>query len=188
MNQKLLRELKAKSKIALQKNTRFHDYGHALEVLKNTKKIISLEKGHFDQDILFAVALFHDVSNRNDELEGQDGATITQKYLNQIKSFPLEKIPDVQRIIISISGNASSMDEIIINEADRMAIFSKLSLCRAFMINGHKELQLYEAIKNFLEFIDKKYTRFQLKSAQKLAKNDYLFMKKFLQDCLVFYK
>lgn len=188
MNQKLLNEIKSQSRVILQKNTRFHDYGHALEVLTNTQKLITLEKGNFDQDVLFTAALFHDVSNKSNESEGQDGANITQKCLQRIKDFPQNKISDVQRIIVSISGEANSIDEIIVNEADRMAIFSKLSLCRAFMIYGQQKFSLHEAITDFIGLIDKKYSRFQLKSAQKLVETDYLNLKKHLQDCLAFYE
>lgn len=186
MNNKLLTELKDKARTALSKNDRFHDIAHALEVLDNVKNILEFESG--DEDILFTSALFHDVSNISGEKEGEDGANITREILKNVSDFPKDKIEDVCRLIVSISGEAKSPDEIIINEADRMAIFSKLSIVRGFMIYSKRGLQPEEALKDFLNFIERKYSRFKLKSAKALIEDDYIFIKNFLSDCLSQYK
>lgn len=185
MNSQLLTELKKKAKEALAHTTRFHDYGHALEVLENTKKILQFENG--DEDVLFASALFHDLSNQSGEQEGEDGASIARNLLENIPDFPKNKIDDVCRLIKSISGEAVSRDEIIINEADRMAIFSKLSIVRGFMIYAQRGIQPKEAIEDFLEFIEKKYQKFKTPKAKELIENDYVFIKNFLTDTLMFY-
>jgi HD superfamily phosphodiesterase len=185
MDAKLLDTLKKKCEVALSTNIRFHDYGHALEVLENTKKILQTEAG--DEDILFASALFHDVSNESGTNEGIDGAKITEDILINTPEFPQDKIKDVCRLIKSISGDANSRDELIINEADRMAVFSKLSLIRGFMIYAKQGLQPKEAIDDFLIFIERKYQHFKIPSAKKFIQEDYQFLKKFLLEARDFY-
>lgn len=182
MDKRLLDKLKFECKTVLENNMRFHDYAHALEVLDNTKKILKNEKG--DMDILYTAALFHDLSNKNGKDEGVDGAKIARNILVKIPEFPQNKIKDVKRIIKSISADAVENDEIIINEADRMALFSKQSIVRGFMIYGQRGMQPQEAIKDFLELIEKKYKRFKLKSAKKLVEKDYIYIKKFLSDLI----
>lgn len=178
MDAKLLEILKKKCETALSSNTRFHDYGHALEVLDNTQKILQSEKQ--DETILSAAALFHDVSNEKGIDEGEDGAKITREILMNTPEFPQDKIDDVCRLIKSVSGEANNRDELIINEADRMAIFSGLSLIRGFMIYAQKGLQPKEAIEDFLKFIDKKYLHFKIPAAREFIQDDYSFLRKFL--------
>lgn len=185
MNTNLLEKLKSECQKALSRNTRFHDYGHALEVLENTQKILQFETG--DEETLLAAALFHDISNESGSNEGEDGACLTRQILSTIPDFPQNKIEDVCRLIKSISGKAEKPDELIINEADRMAIFSKLSLARAFMIYGQKGIQPKEAIEDFLEFIERKYKKFKLPKAKELIQDDYLFLKNFLSESLKSY-
>jgi HD superfamily phosphodiesterase len=186
MDAELLSVLKTECEKALAENTRFHDYGHALEVLENTKEILKTETG--DEEVLFAAALFHDVSNQNGPLEGEDGANITKKVLKNIPEFPQNKIIDVCRLIKSISGKAVNIDEIIINEADRMAVFSKLSIVRGFMIYAQKGFQPKEAAEDFLNYVERKYANFKLESVKKLVENDYQYTKNFLNEILKFYE
>ena len=174
-----------KCEITLSANSRFHDYGHALEVLENTKKILQTEEG--DEDVLFTAALFHDVSNENGSHEGQDGAKITEQILTNTPEFPQNKIEDVCRLIKSVSGEAINRDELIINEADRMAVFSKLSLIRGFMIYAQRGLQPKAAIEDFIKLIDKKYQHFKIEKARKFIEDDYQFIKTFLTDASKLY-
>lgn len=188
MNSKLLQQLKRESKKLLESNTRFHDYGHALEVLENVRLITKKEGG--DEDILYASALFHDASNfQKKGIEGKDGAKITKKILEKIPEFPKEKIADVCRLIISIDGEATKKDEQIIDDADSLAVFSKLSIARGFMIYGKKEEKVEPAIKDFIKLIDRKYKSFMYnqshtRTGKKLAKERYKFIKEFLEELL----
>ena len=185
MDAKLLDILKKKCEVALSSNVRFHDFGHALEVLENTKKILQTEIG--DEDVLFTSALFHDVSNESGPNEGADGAKITEDILINTPEFPQVKIADVCRLIKSVSGKANNLDELIINEADRMAVFSKLSLIRGFMIYAQRGLQPKEAIEDFLIFIERKYQHFKIPNAKNFIKKDYQFLRKFLLEARDFY-
>ena len=121
MNKDLLAILIKAANKALSNNTRFHDFGHALEVLKNTQQILKFENG--DEDILFTAALFHDVSNLSGKNEGVDGAEITSSILNKVESFPKNKIDDVCRLIKSLNGDTVNKDEIIIDAQDSQIIF-----------------------------------------------------------------
>ena len=180
MDSQLQGILKRACKQSLLTNTRFHDFAHALEVLENVKEILRFEKG--DEDILFASALFHDLSKKSGDQEGIDGAKFARQILQSISEFPQNKINDVCRLIESINRPTETQDELIINEADRMSIFSKLSIVRAFMIYGQQGIQPQVATEKFLEYIEKKYNNFKISKAKELVKKDYEFIKKLLID------
>lgn len=185
MDTNLLTVLKLEAEKALSANTRFHDIGHAYEVLQNTKKLLQYENG--DEDTLFASALFHDLSDQSGKEEGEDSANLARSILVTIPSFPKNKIADVCRLIKSLSGDAVSRDELVINEADRMAIFSKLSIVRGFMLYAQRGIQPKEATEDFLAFVEKKYQKFKIPKAKELIEKDYLFIKEFLSSTLMFY-
>ncbi len=181
--------LKKKAKEILQGNTRFHCYGHALEVLENVKLLISGQEKRHDTDVLFAAALFHDASNYSDnEREGKDGAKITKSILSKMKEFPKDKIEDVGRLIESINRPAKPEDEIIINTADEMAAFSDLGLIRSFMIAGAKGTKVPDAIKWDLEYLDKRFKKLKINSAKKLIEYGYKKKNKILTKLLLSYK
>ena len=129
MDKDLMQALFEATKKGMRNNKRFHTFDHAMEVFINAQKLIPLRGG--DETVILAAALLHDLSNRDDE---RDEVALAEKVLTKIKLFPREKIKDVLRIITSINGKAILDDEIIVNEADRMAVFSKLSLVRAMMM------------------------------------------------------
>lgn len=187
MNEIILNNLKNKAKEVLDENTRFHCYGHALEVLENAIKLIEIrgvEK--IDKDSLYAAALLHDASNSQDKkIEGIEGAEIAGKVLKKIKNFPQEKIKDVKRLIISIDEDREkTADELIINAADEMAAFSDLGLVRSLMMCGGKGMKVKEAIEDELAFLEKRFSGFKMEEARDLVKNQYQEKKKLLTSLL----
>lgn len=177
MNKILLNRLKKEAKKILDKNTRFHDYGHALEVLENVQKLLEKEGiNRYDKGILFTTALFHDTSNKQNTIEeGIEGARIAERVLLKIKEFPKEKIKDVKRIIVAhtVYGKKQK-DEILFEAADQMAAFSDLGLIRSFMMYGKDNLKIKDAIKSELEYLEKRFNIFELKSAREMVKDAYL--------------
>jgi HD superfamily phosphodiesterase len=192
VNEQLLTILRQHAQAALETNTRFHDFGHALEVLHYVQKIHTAEGG--DIYVLTAAAFFHDVGNSSDpELEGIDSAKIAAIKLDEISSFPKEKIKQVCSLIESLNRQAQTLDEIILNDADSLAMFSDLSVCRGFMISGKKNMQVKEAILDFEGLIDHKIQSFRdaykphTATARKIADETYPNIKKFFQKCLAVY-
>lgn len=187
MDAKLLNKLRNEARKILENNTRFHDYGHAIEVLENVQKLLIEEKEYFDKDILFASALFHDTSNKQDTpKEGIEGAEKAEKVLLKIKEFPREKIKEVKRLIIAHTKYGKKRkDEILFEAADQMAAFSYLGLLRSFMMFGKTNFKINDAIKSELEYLEKRYKKFKLKSARELVKKQYRNKKSLLEKLLL---
>ena len=191
MEDKLLNLLKEKARQLLENNTRFHCYAHALEFLENVGKLLALEnEQNFDETVLYAAALFHDASNnQTDEVEGIEGAEIAEKLLLEIEIFPKDKITEVKRLIKSTNEHRElTLDETILNTADEMAAFSNLGLVRSFMISGSKGMKVKDALEWELGYLDKRFNKFKLQSAQELVKEQYKERQKFLLNSLSLYK
>lgn len=191
MDDNLLSKLKLVVKQILDKNTRFHCYGHAIEVLNNVKKLIDVEQiKDLDEVSLYTASLFHDVSNSSDnEVEGKEGGEIAERILLTMEEFPRQKIPEVKRLIESINEKeVLKIDEVILNTADEMSAFSSLGLCRSLMISGGKGLKVKEALEWELSYLEKRFSNFKLESAKKLVGHQYSERRKFILDCLGSYR
>jgi HD superfamily phosphodiesterase len=185
MHNTLLQQLKLKAKEKLEDNTRFHCYAHAIEVLENTQKLLEVEVGeNYDEVVLLTAALFHDVSNYQDEREGKDGASLAEVILNDIDDYPKNKIADVKRLIESISREPEQDDEVILTSADEMAAFSELGLVRSFMISGNRDMKVREAIEWELSYLEKRFTHFRLQVAKDMVRDVYQQRKEYLERCL----
>ncbi|HPL93282.1 MAG TPA: HD domain-containing protein [bacterium] len=192
---KLLPALKALAKKELEKNERFHDYAHAISVFNNAQKLITGEKAERKVNVLavLTATLFHDISSvdKHDSLES---AKKVGRLLKQIPDFPKDTIKEVERLIASVERdhmNENALDELLVNEADSLEVFSKLSLCRGFMICGKRGWKLQSTIEDFQHLINRKYKELQKKchskTAKKIAKQELPFIKKFLRDCASLY-
>lgn len=195
MESKLLEEVKNLAKRELEKNERFHDWGHAKSVFENAKIIIKGERADKKVNVLavLTATLLHDISNaeKNDSLES---AKLVPGLLNSVLDFPKDLIPEVQRLVASVESgmlNESNLDEVIVNEADELEALSKLSICRAFMMYGAKKEKVKDSIDNFVKYIEKKEKQFaspdHTKTAKKLFKQRIKFIKNFLLDCQKIY-
>jgi HD superfamily phosphodiesterase len=188
MKDDLLQLLKKKAKEKLGENTRFHCYAHAIEVLENAQKLLEVEgKDKYDDVVMLTAALFHDVSNYQDEREGEDGAKFTEEILREMDTFPKDKIADVKRLIESISREPEKDDEVLISTADEMAAFSDLGLIRSFMISGSRGMKVKDAIEWELSYLEKRFNKFKLQSAKDMVKKSYEDRKKFLENALESY-
>lgn len=194
-NQQLIEDLKKLAKKELAENERFHDYAHAISVFNNAQKIIAGEKAEkkIDSLAILTATLFHDISNQ-DKHDSLDSAKKVAKLLKSVKNFPVNLIKEVERLITSVEKdrmNENALDEMIVNEADSLEVFSKLSLCRGFMICGKRGWKLQASIQDFQNLIDRKYREINKKghskTAKKIAAKQMPFIKRFLDDCLRLY-
>jgi len=194
-DKKVIEDLKTSAKKKLEDNERFHDFAHAISVFNNAEKIIKGEKAERKVNPLaiLAAALFHDISSK-EKHDSLDSAKKVRKLLIQVDNFPTEIIKEVERLIISIEKdrmNENALDELIVNEADSLEVFSKLSICRGFMLCGKRGWTLHDTIQDFRNLIDRKYNELHKKehtmTAKKIADRQMPFITKFLDDCLNLY-
>ncbi|KKQ52960.1 MAG: hypothetical protein UT19_C0009G0034 [Candidatus Woesebacteria bacterium GW2011_GWB1_39_10b] len=190
VKQRLLKQLFGEAKKILENNKRFHDYGHAVEVILNVEELLKAGgRSKYDVETLWASALFHDASNSQDkEREGKDGAKIAEAILQEIKDFPQDKIKEVKRLIESIDREPETDDEVLITTADEMAALSPLGLVRSMMISGNRNMLVKDALEWELNYIDKRYKRLRLENAKKIVKLSYQQKRQFLLSCLSNYE
>ena len=189
VKQRLLKQLLSEAKRVLEDNKRFHDYGHATEVVLNVEKLLKEEgRVKYDIETLWASALLHDASNYQDEREGKDGAKIAEQVLLTVKDFPKDKIEGVKRLIESVSREPKKQDEVLLTTADEMSALSPLGLVRSMMISGSRGMKVKDALEWELNYIDKRFNKLRLKSAKELVKKDYEERRKYLTVCLLLYQ
>lgn len=159
-------KLKILAREHLSKNRRFHDYGHALEVLENA---LVLQKHHGGNlDIIIPACLFHDLSNSSIKgIEGIESADLADVILKNKLKYDKDKIIKIKDVIKKVSdGGESTIEEIIVNDADCLAAFSMLSLARGFMIYGSKNFNVLTAINDFMNFLHNKFQSFKNKQSK----------------------
>lgn len=188
------------------KNDFSHDILHAKRVLKLSKQIAEKENG--DLDIIIPCAIFHDVicypkdDIQKNKLSSIHSAEFAKKSLEIIVDYPKDKIHEVVRIIENCSFSkgivATSLEEKIIQDADKLEATGAISVMRTFASTGIMNIPFYNekdpfCVNRVAE--DKKYgldlffTRLlkvkkllYTKTAKKIAEERTVFLKLFLKQ------
>lgn len=120
-----------------------HDVLHAQRVLHLAEQIAAVEGG--DIEIMAPAALFHDIicypkDSPDSELSPIHSAELAADILQTILGYPRSKIQSVHKIIknCSFSKNivAMTIEERIIQDADRLEATGAISIMRTFASTG----------------------------------------------------
>lgn len=146
------RNLKQKVKKYLADYFSAHDFYHLLRVKNNAFRIAREMK--YDEDILFAGALLHDIGYKNNGDQSQHhhlfGIKIAKVWLREL-NFPQEKITDVLEII-RLHDNfswghdhepTSHIETKIIQDADRIDAIGAIGIARLAHFFGEKGWPIY---------------------------------------------
>ena len=179
-----------------------HGFDH-VERVHRMAMLIARREGA-DLRIVDAAAWLHDMARATEDETGkchaEEGATMSRAALRKM-GFPESKIPAVAHAIsvhrFSKQKRAETLEAKILQDADRLDALGAICIARVFMYNGHRGLPLYDpgkkpekhyhgqdttAINHFYEKILKiKPELFHTKSARKIAKRRYGFVKEFLR-------
>ncbi len=129
-----------------------HDFEHILRVLHLAEKLAELTEA--DLDILVPAALFHDIVVRPKNVaqsrqDTEDSALVADGILQEIDTFPRQKIPQVIACIkeCSFSGGlkATSIESEILQDADRLEATGAIAIMRTFSSGGQMKRPFYPA-------------------------------------------
>ena len=135
-----------------------HDLVHIDRVNRNQSRIAVIEGG--DPEILIPAALLHDVINypKNDPRRSHsagESATLAATFLANLDGYPYHKIPAVTEAILrhSFSANlpARTLEDKIIQDADRLESIGLVALMRTFSTCGSLGRQLFDPEDPFCE-------------------------------------
>lgn len=127
-----------------------HDFEHILRVLHLAEKLAELTGA--DLDVLVPAALFHDIVVRpkNDAQSRQDtedSALVAEGILQEIDTFPRQKIPQVMACIkecsFSAGQKATSIESEILQDADRLEATGAIAIMRTFSSGGQMKRPFY---------------------------------------------
>ncbi|MGL5820191.1 MAG: HD domain-containing protein [Sarcina sp.] len=125
-----------------------HDWLHIDRVYRNAIYIMNYEEA--DEFIVKMSALLHDLDDWkfNKEIEGE--ITITEKFLNS-QNLNKEDTKKILEIIESISykggvvsSKQSSIEGMIVQDADRLDAMGAVGIARAFTYGGYKNNLIYD--------------------------------------------
>lgn len=135
-----------------------HDLIHTVRVDDNQIAISAREGG--DQEILIPGAYLHDIVNypKDDPrrtLSAQESAQVAADFLGSIPWYPAQKIPAVVQAIrrhsFSAGLPAESLEDAILQDADRLESIGMVALMRVFASCGVMGRQLFDPTDPFCE-------------------------------------
>jgi uncharacterized protein len=182
-----------------------HDINHTLRVLVLAEKMGKKEKA--DMDIVIPAAIFHDIINYPKNHikrlnSSEESAKLAKKVLENIDSFPKNKINKVYESIrlCSFTKNIrpSFLEAKILQDADGIEAMGAISIMRTFSSAGILNRSFYNNADPFCKkripeddkyAIDLFFTRLLIvkdrlhtKTAKKMARERFNFLKKFLKE------
>jgi len=205
MNKSIKKELINALENKIFKNDPSHDISHTLRVLVLAEKIG--EKEGADMDILVPSAIFHDIINypKNHAKRlssSEESATLAKKILKNIDSFPKNKIDKVCESVrlCSFTKNKKPhfLEAQILQDSDGIEAMGAIAIMRTFSSAGILNKSFYNNRDPFCKKRipdDNKYAvdlfftrllivknRLHTKTAKRMARERYNFLKKFLKE------
>lgn len=169
-----------------------HDYYHIERVVINARKILETESA--DRFMVELAAWMHDLGDyklhngidRSDEL--------IRKYLTSLEI----ELPTIDRVIeivsqVSFSKNKSvtSIEAMIVQDADRLDAIGAIGIARCFAYGGSKNRILYSpdekekkdsSIQHFYDKLFKLKDLMNTETAKRLAKKRHSFMEEYIKE------
>lgn len=185
-----------------------HQVEHSLRVYKSCEKITRDFK-KADLDALYAASLLHDIGQtiRSHNEHGHKSVELAKRLLRKSR-FPMEKFSLVSEAIrkhddyIRVKNHSNdkpkSIEAKIFQDADRLESIGAMGIIRQFLFAGKHDKKIYDdklppqtdkiyagnvsAIHTIRDHELQIYKHLNTKEAKKLAKNKYIFAKKFLKQ------
>ena len=205
MNRELKNQLIKIAKDKIPKSDVSHDFEHVFRVLLNAERIAKVENGDFE--IIVPAALFHDLivypkDSLNRHKSQEESAEAAEKILNEIESFPKEKIDKVKRCILECSFSKGIVPKLleskILQDADGLEATGAIAIMRTYASTGQMKRPFYNpedpfcekrkpdssrfALDLFYERLLKVLDRMHTKTAKEIAKRRTEFLIDFLKE------
>jgi uncharacterized protein len=161
-----------------------HSFDHANRVWQYCKKISEKEGG--DEDILFAASFLHDITYSVDyKGHEKSGADEAEKILKQI-GFPKKKIALTIACIrnhrLSKTISAVTIEEEIIQDADKLDAMGAWGIARCFLWTGKNDLDVSSAIGHFDDKLLKLKNLMQTEEGKRFAAKRHEYMMQFIEE------
>ena len=164
-------------------NLPYHNYNHALKILKNAELIMKRLHKKFNRDVVEQAILFHDAGyHLNHKKKGfknkeELAAKIVKKILTKL-NYSSKHIKKVMKCIIAtnINSKPKSIEEKIVRAAD---VASMKESYKDFLMDTKKLIKEYEKLYNIKVDVNKwkksqeKIIKRYLRQRIKLSKNYY---------------
>lgn len=167
-----------------------HSWDHIKRVHKFAR-IIAKNERNVDYKLLDASVWLHDIArplefNKKCKCHAEEGAKIIIPILKKAK-FSKEEMEKVSEAIAvhrySGKKKANSIESKILQDADRLDALGAIAIARIFTYGGAKGRSIEESLKRFyFKQIKLKPETFNTKTARRLAKQRYSFIKLFLKE------
>lgn len=169
-------------KMAYADTDKAHDFQHAVRVYNNSKLIIQ-EYRDADKEVVFLASLLHDVVDKklfNDE-------SLLDEWFKQ---YPSEKELRIREAISEISYSkgkkATTIESMIVQDADRLDAIGAIGIARVFTYGGSKNRPIYSdmeasSLSHFEEKLFKLSNQMNTEAARKIADSRDNFMHEFVE-------
>ncbi len=165
-----------------------HDYQHILRVLHLSKYIEAKERTlrpdvHYDTHVITLASLLHDVGDKKYSKEGDDAATMVERFLTS-HGADEELARAVQQIATNVSYSAEIKDPAevqkalrdypelaVVQDADRLDALGAVGIGRCFTFDGAKRREegMNGAIDHFGEKLERLEDMMKTDTGRKLA-------------------
>ena len=143
-----IQKLVDKIRSQFEHDTSGHDWHHIMRVYRTSMHIQQHEGG--DAEIIALGALLHDISDH--KMNGgilNHGGIVTAGILEEM-GYPAETIAQVSLLVDNISFKGAnvndktiSLEQQIVQDADRLDAIGAIGIARAFAYGGHKNRPMY---------------------------------------------
>lgn len=196
----ILKEVKKLVRQELKNESTGHDYWHCYRVVQNALLIGKKEKANLK--VLELAAWLHDIAAGKDRDHEIRGAKIAGKFLSKLKvdkETIRQVVGCVKKHRFSKAMRLKTLEEKIIQDADKLDALGAMGLARVFILAGHygqtthdpkikpdftyylKHGRSNTTINHFYDKVFKLRKRLYTKTAQKIAKEREKFMKDYLK-------
>lgn len=122
-----------------------HDWWHIHRVVQNAKTIENSEGGN--SFVIELAALLHDIADHKFHKGNETlGPKITQEFLHSLKvddTVITEVVKIIQEISFSKGMKTSTLEGMIVQDADRLDAIGAIGIARTFAYGGFKQREIY---------------------------------------------
>ena len=161
-----------------------HDAAHTLRVCHNAKILLE----HYpeaDKERVLLAALLHDADD--EKLFQSENCAHARNFLKE-EGIGEEEIEEICRIIGSVSFHKNrgkspeSLEEMIVQDADRLDALGAVGIARTFAYGGRKGRPMVDSLQHFHEKLLLLKEEMNLPEAKEEAQRRHEYMLKFLEE------
>ena len=190
--EEILKKVQEYIKVTFQEESTGHDFYHTERVVNNARKILQAE--HADSFLVELAAWLHDVGDYklNNGIDKSD--ELIRMFLNsiQVDQQTIDKVIEiVSQVSFSKANKPTSIEAMIVQDADRLDAIGAIGIARCFAYGGSKGRMIYStedkekaasSIQHFYDKLFKLKDMMHTETARKIAEQRHLFMEQYINE------